>query len=370
MRIGIDATTVARQPAGVGNYIVRLVRALAEEQTSHEFTVFVTPDGQAAFEELPSIRIVPIALRGTALRTAWEQAFLPALVRRERLDLLHSPHYTMPLRLSVRSVVTFHDMTFVTHPEWHVRSKRLFFPLMMRWSAHRATHLIANSHSTRGDLMRVLGVPPERVTAIPFGAAPEYRPMPPAEVKAVAERYGLEAGRYILYVGVLEPRKNIARLVSAFARIAGEVPGAVLALGGKKGWMYDQIFEQVRRSGLGDRVRFLGYVKERDLPALYTGARVFAYPSYYEGFGFPVLEAMQCGTPVVTSNVSSLPEVAGDGALLVDPEDEAGLACALLRLVREEPLRQGLTRRALARAAQFSWSRCARQTLEVYEATV
>jgi glycosyltransferase involved in cell wall biosynthesis len=270
--------------------------------------------------------------------------------------------------MSARSVVTFHDMTFVTHPEWHVPSKRLMFPRMMRWSARRAGHLIADSDSTRSEMIRVLGMPPDRVTAIPLGAGEEYAPVAPGEVAQVCSRYGLKPGNFILYVGVLEPRKNIPRLVEAFARIAARIPGVVLVLGGKKGWMYRQIFDQVQETGLAERVRFLGYVAHADLPALYTGARVFAYPSYYEGFGLPVLEAMRCGAAVVTSNVSSLPEVAGDAALQVSPDDAAALADAMLQLSNDEALRRELGRRARVRAAGFSWARCARETLQVYEA--
>jgi glycosyltransferase involved in cell wall biosynthesis len=369
VRIGIDATTVSRHRTGVGNYIVELVRGLADLRSEHDFTVFASPEGEAEFEGLPGVRTLPIALASRGARLMWEQALLPGLVRRERLDLLHSPHYTMPLVRAGRSVVTFHDLTFVTHPEWHVPSKRLLFPRMMRWSAGRASHLIADSESTRADMIRVLDVPPARVTAVPLGAGTEYTPAAPAEVRAVCDRHGLEPGRYILYIGVLEPRKNIPRLVGAFARIADRVPGVALVIGGKKGWMYDQIFEQVQRSGLGQRVRFLGYVAHTDLPALYTGALVFAYPSWHEGFGLPVLEAMRCGAAVVTSNVSSLPEVAGDGALQVAPDDEDALAAALLRLAGDEALRTDLGHRARARAAAFSWHRCARETLRVYEAT-
>lgn len=369
MRIGIDATTVTRHRTGVGNYIVQLVRGLAGQPGDHEFTVFTTAEEVGEFDGLTQVRAIPVALPTRGARLAWEQMYLPRLVRRERLDLLHSPHYTTPMRLRARSVVTFHDMTFVTHPQWHVASKRLLFPMIMRWSARRATHLIADSHSTRADLIRVLGVPPDRVTAVPLGAGTEYAPAAPEVLAAVCRRHGLDAGRYVLYIGVLEPRKNIPKLIGAFARIAATLPDVLLAIGGKKGWMYDQIFDQVQRSGLAERVRFLGYVPHADLPALYTGALVFAYPSRHEGFGLPVLEAMRCGAAVVTSNVSSLPEVAGDAALQVDPDDEAALAAALLRLAGDESLRADLGLRARVRAAEFSWARCARETLQVYEAT-
>lgn len=368
MHIGIDATTVSHQRTGVGNYIVQLVRGLAAQGSGHEFTVFVLPDLASEFGGLDGVRARPVALPSRGARLAWEQACLPGLVRRERLDLLHSPHYTMPMRLPARSVVTFHDMTFVTHPEWHVISKRLLFPPIMRWSARRATHLVADSHSTRADLIRVLDVHPDRVTTVPLAAGVEYAPAAPAAVAEVCRRHGLETDRYILYVGVLEPRKNIPRLIAAFARIAERVPELVLAIGGKRGWLYDQVFAQVQQSGLAERVRFLGYVPHADLPALYTGARIFAYPSYHEGFGLPVLEAMRCGAAVVTSNVSSLPEVAGDAALQVPPGDEAALADALLRLAADGELRALLGRRARARAEEFSWARCARETLQVYEA--
>ena len=231
MRIGIDATTVTRHRTGVGNYIVQLVRGLAGQPGDHEFTVFTTAEEVGEFDGLTQVRAIPVALPTRGARLAWEQMYLPRLVRRERLDLLHSPHYTTPMRLRARSVVTFHDMTFVTHPQWHVASKRLLFPLIMRWSARRATHLIADSHSTRADLIRVLGVPPDRVTAVPLGAGTEYAPAAPEVVAAVCRRHGLDAGRYVLYIGVLEPRKNIPKLIGAFARIAATLPDVLLAIG-------------------------------------------------------------------------------------------------------------------------------------------
>ena len=369
MHIGIDATTVSDQRAGVGNYIVQLVRSLAAQDGGHDFTVFVDREQVKEFEGLPRVRPLAVAVRGRGARLVWEQASLPGLARRERLDLLHSPHYTMPARLRTRSVVSFHDLFFVTHPEWHVPAKRVLFPPIMRWSARHASHLIASSHSTRDDVIRVFGVPPDRVTVVPLGAGVEFAPAPPAAVAEVCGRHGLAPNDYILSIGVLEPRKNLPRLVGAFARIAARAPDVVLAIAGKQGWQYEQIYDQVQRSGLGDRVRFVGYVPHADLPALYTGARVFAYPSLSEGFGLPVVEAMRCGTAVVTSDVSSLPEVAGDAALQVPPDDEASLADALLRLAQDDSLRATLARRGIARGQEFSWARCARETLRVYEAT-
>jgi glycosyltransferase involved in cell wall biosynthesis len=371
MRIGIDATAIPLQRAGAGNYIFNLIRTLPRVDRSNEYVVF----GKAAHEaELgvnwPNFRFVRQEFAGRGLRLAWEQLGLPRQVRAHRLDVLHSPHYTMPLRHPARSVVTFCDMTFLLHPDLHQAVKRVFFPAMMRLSARRADRLIAISESTRGDLVRMWGVDRARIAAIPLAAEAGYRPRSPEEIAEICGRHAVHPGSYVLYVGVLEPRKNVDRLVEAFGRVAKELPGIDLVIAGRRGWMYDQIFAQVEALGLHDRVRFTGYVANEDLPALYGGARVFAYPSKYEGFGLPVLEAMSCGTPVVTTNVSSMPEVAGDAAILVEPDDVTGLAAALLRVSGDHVLRDELACRGLARARAFSWERCARETIAVYEAAL
>ena len=368
MRIGIDATALPLQRTGVANYVFGLLRGLATVDAETAYVVFATPHLIAELGiARPNFRFVPIEFPARGLRLAWEQIGLPRRIRQERLDLLHSPHYTMPLRHPVRSVVTFCDMTFLLHPELHQPVKRAFFPAMMRWSARHADRLITISSSTRDDLSRLWHVDPARVTPVPLAAGAEYHPATPEAVAAVCARHGLRPGGYILYVGVLEPRKNVDRLVAAFGRAAASLPGLDLVIAGKRGWMYDQIFAQVQALGLGHRVRFTGYVAQEDLPGLYSGARLFAYPSRYEGFGLPVLEAMRCGVPVVTTNVSSMPEVAGDAALLVSPDDEIALAEAMTRLVADPALAADLGRRGRERAALFSWERCARETREVYQ---
>jgi glycosyltransferase involved in cell wall biosynthesis len=368
VRIGIDATALPHQLTGAGNYVFQLISALARSDRTNEYLVFTTShQAEALGVEREGFRVVRRDFPGRGMRLAWEQVGLPGLVRRHKLDLLHSPHYTMPLKHSARSVVTFHDLTFVLYPELHQPAKRIFFPAMMRWSARHAQRIITVSESTRSDLVRTFGVSPNRVTTVLSAADTDYRPAAPALVADVSARYGLRPGGYLLYVGVLEPRKCLDQLVEAFGRIAPAADGLELIIAGKRGWMYDQIFGQVAALGLENRVRFPGYVPRADLPALYSGARAFVYPSRYEGFGLPVLEAMSCGTPVVTTNVSSMPEVAGDGALLVDPDDVAGLAAALARIVHDASLRQELSARGQARARTFSWERCARDTIKVYQ---
>jgi glycosyltransferase involved in cell wall biosynthesis len=356
---------------GAGNYVFQLITALSRIDTTNQYLVFTTTQqAEALGVEREGFRVLRRDFRSRATRLIWEQVGLPASVRRLRLDVLHSPHYTMPLRHSAQSVVTFHDLTFLLYPELHQVAKRIFFPAMMRWSARHAKRIITVSESTRRDLVRMLGVSPDRVTAVLSAADRDYRPAPAAEVADVCVRYGIRPGEYLLYVGVLEPRKGIDRLIEAFSRVTPTAGGLALVIAGKRGWMYDRIFAQVAALGLQERVRFPGYVPRADLPALYSGARAFVYPSRYEGFGLPVLEAMSCGTAVVTTNVSSMPEVAGDGALLVDPEDVPGLAAALGRVVHDGRLREELSCRGQARAASFSWERCARETLGVYEDAV
>lgn len=371
MHIGIDATSLPEQLTGAGNYVFQLISALNRIDTANRYLVFTsTRQAEALGVEREGFRVLRHDFRARGTRLVWEQLGLPTLVRRHRLDVLHSPHYTMPLRHSARSVVTFHDLTFVLYPELHQVVKRFFFPAMMRWSARHARRIIAVSESTRQDLVRTLGVSPERVTTVLSAADADYRPATAAQVAEVCTRYGLRSGEYLLYVGVLEPRKGIDRLVEAFGRISPGADGLKLVIAGKRGWMYDQIFTQVAALGLEDRVTFPGYVPRADLPPLYSGARAFVYPSRYEGFGLPVLEAMSCGTPVVTTNVSSMPEVAGDGALLVDPDDVPALAAALARVVHDTRLREQLSGRGRTRAASFSWERCARETIRVYQDAV
>ena len=209
---------------------------------------------------------------------------------------------------------------------------------------------------------------PERITTTPLAAGPGFYVPSAAEVDEACARYGLTPGRYLLYLGVLEPRKNVPHLLDAYARIAARFPDVPLVIAGKKGWFYEAIFEKVKALKLEAQVRFPGYVPDADLPRLYGGARAFVYPSRYEGFGLPVLEAMQCGVPTITSNVSSMPEVAGEAALLVSPDDCGGLADAMTRLLTDDALAQDLSRRGLAQARQFTWERCARETRAVYQA--
>jgi len=262
-------------------------------------------------------------------------------------------------------ITTIHDISFRRHPEWFPPKHRLLLNLLIPLAARNAAHVITGSEYTRADLIDAYGLPPEKVTVTPYAADPIYRPLDRAAAKrAVAERFGLR-GPFVMALGVLQPRKNLPRLIRAFGRVAREVPHA-LALVGKPGWAHEELHRAATASGLGSRLKFTGYVPDADLPVLYNAAELFVYPSLLEGFGFCALEAMACGTPVVTSNVTSLPEVVGDAAITVEPTDVEALAEAIRRVLVDEMLWERLRSAGLERARLFSWERTAEQTLAVY----
>jgi glycosyltransferase involved in cell wall biosynthesis len=311
-----------------------------------------------AFSRLPTVR--------PAVRILWEQAFSPLECLSRRLDVFHSTAYVLPLICPTRSVVTVHDLTFMLMPEAFRRGNRAYLTTMTRLAVHRADRVIAVSESTKRDVVRLLGVPESKVTVIYHGIEPEFRPLPPDEVAAFRTRHGLP-DRYALYVGTLEPRKNLPNLLRAYA-LARSKRGvtAPLVLGGGKGWGYESIFQLVEELGLRDSVRLPGYLPLADLPLWYNGASLFVYPSRYEGFGMPALEAMACGAPVLTTRASSLPEVVGDAGLLVGPDDVEGMADAIAAVLNGGTLGERLRSDGLGRAGGFSWAEAAKQTVAVY----
>jgi len=300
----------------------------------------------------------------------WTHVRLSAEMMTHQPDVLFIPAQVLPLIHPRRSVVTVMDLGYKYYPQAHPWKDRLHLDRSTRWNARQARHIITISGATRDDLLRHYGTNPNKITVVYPGVDEEiFRVDDPARTREVKSRYGLP-DKYCLYVGTLHPRKNLARLVRAFGRMLGEwsassgdPPGLVLA--GKKGWLYDDIFAEVRALGLENQVIFPGYVSQDHLSALMSGAEVFVFPSLFEGFGFPILEAMACGVPVVTSRASCLPEVAGDAALLIDPHDEADLAQAILVTMTDDALRSDLIERGSRRVASFD--RSARETLAVLE---
>jgi glycosyltransferase involved in cell wall biosynthesis len=262
-------------------------------------------------------------------------------------------------------VLTVHDLIFRRYPQHHKPLNRWYLNATMPLFCSRANHIIAVSEQTRRDVIAAYGVPAEKITVIYEAADDRFRPQPPESVAAVRALYHLPE-RYLLFVGTLEPRKNLIRLLAAFERLHAERLTDALVIVGKRGWLYDDFFARLAGSPARQAVIFPGFVPDADLPAVYAGAQALAFPSEFEGFGLPVLEAMACGAPVVCSSTSSLPEVAGGAALLVDPADTDALAAALRQILGDPGLAADLARRGVAQAACFSWSRAAAETLAVY----
>jgi glycosyltransferase involved in cell wall biosynthesis len=302
-------------------------------------------------------RIIPFPRLWTHLRLAVELSLQPP-------DVLFVPAHVLPLFCPVPAVVTIHDLGYRYYPEAHPSFQRRYLDWTTRRHTRVATHLIADSATTRDDLIHHYQADPQKISVVHLGRDPgmdNARSL--HDCPAVRERYGLKA-EYLLYVGTLQPRKNLLRLVEAFAMIAPDYPGQ-LVLAGRKGWLYDEIFERVQQLNLGERVKFPGFIPEEDKAALIRGARLYLYPSLYEGFGLPLLEAMACGTPILTSNLSSMPEIVGEAALLVDPHQVEAIAGGIKQLLFDPALCQRLVQRGFERLAIFSWSKAAEQTLDI-----
>jgi glycosyltransferase involved in cell wall biosynthesis len=348
--------------AGVHQYIYRLLRHLGQLDDRLRYTVLLGEGVLPSNDALTVLRSRWPTSRA-AVRVLWEQFVQPWALRRIRADVVHGPVFVGPLLSPCPVVVTVHDLSFIRFPELFRPANRLYLTVLTRLSARRARRLIAVSAHTASEITRLLGVPPGRVDVVYHGVDPAFRPFPADEIAAFPQRRGLPE-RFVLFVGTLEPRKNLVRLVEAFARVCDGSVGLVLA--GGRGWLYDELLATVEALGLGDAVIFAGYVMNDELPLWYNAATVVAYPSVYEGFGLPVLEAQACGTPVLTSNVSSLPEAAGDAALMVDPYDVEALAAGLNQLLTDGPMRHQLRERGLAHARLFSWPHAAQETARVY----
>jgi glycosyltransferase involved in cell wall biosynthesis len=362
IRVAIEASAVPARLTGAGVYVARLLAAMATRDDL-ELEVFCAP-GSAAVLGAPGLRLHPVAAAraGRPSRIAWTQLLAGRAARSAGADLLHGVHYELPLASRLPQVVTVHDLTLLTYPEWHEASKVRYFGWALRRAVRNARRVLCVSATSARDLAERLEVAPGRIDVTRLGT--DLRPAGEAEVAGLRRRLGLD-GPYLLGLGTVEPRKDLPTLVRAFASLAGELPHR-LVLAGLAGWGQGALAAAVAQSGVADRVLLTGYLPEADKAALFTGADVFAYPSRYEGFGLPVLEAMACGTPVVTTTGGSLPEVAGDAALLVDPGDPDALAAALAKLAGDPAARQAAAARGRTRAAAFTWERCAAETAAAY----
>lgn len=384
MRIGYLTYGLDRSPTGIGRYALELLRALAslprscEEGAPRPEIVLLTTERGDPFgiwqdfehHPLPGCGLLPL------LTTSGHLA-VTAAIRRLRLDVLHDPNGIAPFlgpRAGARRIVTIHDAFAYVYPEKHNRLDNWRYRWLLPHAARRADAIITVSQCSRRDLVQALGVAEERICITGEGVNARFRPVADGLARrALLDGYGITRP-YVLYVGGINARKNISRLFEAYARVleiceANGRSKPLLVIAGKRQWRTEEIEATFHRLRLTDHVHFTGYVNDDDLPGLYSAAELLAFPSLYEGFGLPPLEAMACGTPVVTSNVSSLPEVVGDAALTVDPFDVEGLASAIAAVLADPMLRRDLRRRGLDRAASFTWTRAALETLSVYRAS-
>ncbi|HEX8501404.1 MAG TPA: glycosyltransferase family 1 protein [Pyrinomonadaceae bacterium] len=371
MLIGLDAIPLTIPRAGVGHYTFELARALALAAPGDEFELAYPSSYQSINlgegGGLPP-NLHEARVRVGALGRRWWSVGLPRYAARRRLRLFHGTNYDVPLWGGAARVLTVHDLSQFVHPETHerrgVRRARRRLPLMAR----AAEAVITPTEAVRREVCEHLGVPPPKVFAVHEAARDCFKPMGRAEAEAAVRGFGVE-GEFLLAVGTVEPRKNLAALVRAFEEVVRERPGSPLHLviAGGRGWLSEPLFELIERSPARARVTLAGYVSDAQLRALYSACRAFVYPSVYEGFGLPPLEAMGCGAAVVAGRGPAVEEVTAGAARLFDPRDHAALARTLLELLDHEPARRALSEAGLRRAAQFSWERTARATLAVYE---
>ncbi len=369
MRVALYANPILDRGVGVGTYCSELARHLPKVAPDDTFILFYNSfkRGREAVRVLrefahgPNVEVqLNLGLK-RALAKAWRFGFPPVETFTGSLDVYHGTNcFSAPTR-NARKVVTVHDLTPILFPQWHTREVQ-GYAAELRRTILQQDLVIVDSEATRQDLERCLGVPLERIRVIPLAAASHFQPVSETVIQEVLARHAIKRP-YVLHTGTLEPRKNLVRLLEAFARATSDHD---LVLVGTKGWLSKDVHETINRLHLEDRVHITGYVPTPDLPAIYAGSTAFCYPSQYEGFGLPPLEAMACGAPVITSTSSSLPEVVGDAALLIDPLEIESIERALKRILGDTPLRHELRRRGFARASLFTWERTARETVAAY----
>lgn len=377
-RIGFDITAALTQGGGIGRYTREIIHALlAEDQTNHYHLFSARPPATLpvpdAFPTGANVYYRPAPLSERWLYRLWYRFRLPLPVQlfTGPLDLYHSPDFVLPpVAGHIPTILTVHDLSFIHYPEVFPPKLVAYLNRVVPWSIARATHVLADSVATYHDLHQIWNVPEQKMSVLYSGVHPRFRFVADETIrKMVLTRYGLGDTPYILAVGTIQPRKNYSLLVRAFLNIANEIPHKLVIVGGK-GWLYEGLLAEVSNVGDRQRIHFPGFVSDADLPALYSAADLFVFPSLYEGFGLPLLEAMACGVPVISSNTSSLPEVVdpeGAAAILLSPHDELAWSNAMREVLNDVNKRQQMISAGFRRAAEFSWQTAAQNLLTLYD---
>lgn len=373
MRVCVNASPAVHRIAGLGRYVQELITALLAIDPHNEYVAFYNRPGEAQLSPpLDSLPHLTTSLPNKAWRLSALLAHL-AGTSQDRLfpgvDVFHATDHLLPRLARAKSVMTLHDLAFLICPQTNQPLNRWFRTLMIPRFLQAAHAVIAVSQSTKKDAVRLCRLDEAKIKVIYHGVSRHFRPAGPEAVSAVRQSYGLP-GSFVLSVGTIEPRKNLTSLLEVCHVLSTGGAPPKLVIVGTKGWLHGGFFRRLRELGLEDEIILTGYVPDEDLPALYSAADLFVYPSLYEGFGLPVLEAMACGAPVITSNVSSLPEVAGEAALLVDPTSVEELVAATRSVLESKELRDELRAKGFKQAAKFSWETTARETLSVYESVL
>ena len=369
--IAIDYTPALEQGGGIGRYTRELVSALAQIDNRSDYRLFAAGQRRDRLPGLPGKNFTwrPSSISVEWYARLWHRARLPIPVERwvGNVNLYHATDFTLPpTRKHTRTILTVHDLSFVRAPETAVAGLRAFLNKVVPRSINRADHVLADSEATRNDIIELYGAPPEKISVLYSGVDSRFAPVTDRTVlDAMRARNGIGERPYILSVGTVQPRKNYVRLVETLAAL--DHPDIDLVIAGGKGWLNDPLYQRISELGLEERVRLIGFAADDDLPALYSGAEAFVYPSLYEGFGLPPLEAMACGTPVVASNVSSVPEVVGEAGLLVDPMSVEAICEAVERVLDDQSLRESLREKGIEQAGLFTWKKAAEQLRSIYD---
>jgi glycosyltransferase involved in cell wall biosynthesis len=374
LKIAIDYTSAINQNAGIGRLVRQLIHAVVANDPYDNFLLLHATPNPGRVPEYPAgsnvtKRVLRVNERWTNIIWHRLQAPIAADWLTGPIDVFHSPDFVMPPVRAARTILTIHDLAFLLYPECAHPNLRAYLEKAVPRSVHRADFVVADSENTRNDVICLLGVEPERVAVVPGGVDPAFRPVTdPARIAALRQTIGLdETTPYILFIGVIEPRKNLVGLIEAFDILKDRrsLPHK-LVVAGRRGWLSDSTMDRAERSKFRHDIVFTGFIPDGELATLYSAAEAFAFPSHYEGFGLPVLEAMACGTPVVASRASSLPEIVGDAGMQVDPDDAERLASALELLALNPEMRADFSARGLERAGMFTWDAAAKVMLDVY----
>jgi len=370
--IAIDYTSALKQSGGIGRYTRGLITTLANMDSQNRYRLMITPDAPvddlAIYNQTVNFDYKTYPLTERWLTIGWHRLYAPVPVEwfTGTIDLFHSPNFILPPVRRAKTLLTVHDLSYIKHPQGAVPALRKWLMKVVPRSLSRANHILADSESTKQDLFEVYQVEPACVTVVGAGVESRFQPITHhPTLQTVQKRYHLP-DKFVLGLGTLEPRKNFTGLIKAFAQSPIRETHH-LVIGGGKGWLYDEIFSAADQSPVADRIKLIGFVADEDLPALYTLADIFAYPSHYEGFGIPVIEAMACGTPVVCADNSCLPEVAGDSALMVTATDTEALAEALQRMVTDRTRRTQAINNGFLQAQHFTWPAATKRLLKVYQ---